>query len=289
MPTKIGIYFWGCNKLDRLACEYLILSLNKHQSLFEFEVHTPESFIRGPDGRGRIDFDDDRLFGQLRDKLTLYRNEIKEITSDPNNVFSEDETISISEYAIAIIERKVKEEFYYVSDGPLAIISIGDWKKKYAPPSVIEFLLSTIVGAAIGLLDTEDQIPMHVATRGCLFDYNETLETARYSVLVNHICTDCAERIRETFGEDFLREVKTITDRDWIGDPKEVGSVAYNLKRVFYYDLTKTKGFRASLIEKIAQKIAQAVLENVVQILIPLIISLALAALGLAGIVQLIK
>lgn len=285
--TKVGIYFWGCNKLDRLACEYLILSLNREQSVFEFEVHTPESFTHGPDLRGKVDFDSDKIFYQFKDRLSLYQSEIYKITSDPNNIFENDRA-SLAEYSIAIIEKKVKDEFYYVSEGKLAIISIGDWKKKYAPPSVLEFLLSTAIGAAVNFLDPKEQISVHIASRGCLFDYNNSLETARYSVLIKHICNSCAERITELLGKDFLQQIKKIVNRDWIGNPKQFGSVAYNLKRVFQYDLVKTKGFKASLVEKTLHKLSDVFAESIKNIFLAIVI-LFLSAMGLTNLLVWIK
>jgi hypothetical protein len=288
MTTNIGIYFWGCNKLDRLASEYILLSLNKQQSLFEYEIHNPKSFLEGPYISGRVDFDDDTIFKQFKCRFKLYKDEINKKNNEVNDNFVPLNN-SIAEYSIAIIEKKVKDEFYYVCDRPFIIISIGDWKKKYAPPSIIEFLLSTIITASIDLLDTKDQLPMHLATKGCLFDYNRKLESARYCVLTNHICYECRERIRELLGNEFLKELKKITERDWIGISDDKGSVAYNLKRVFYYDLNKTKGFKATFISKMLQKFSVLFTEAAVKIIILIIFGLLLGILGFTSILEFIK
>lgn len=285
---KIGVYFWGCNKLDWQAFEYLLLTLNKTQSLFEFEVHSSEIFRKGPEIRGKVDFDSNIIFDQFKKALILYRQEIQNITSDPNTNFDQSGS-SISEYAIAIIERKVKGEFYVVTDSPFAIISIGDWRKKYAPPSAVEFLLSTIIGACVELLDKENKISHHVATRGCLFDFNNSVNDAKNSVLIKYICSDCEDKIKNTFGEDFIKELKKITDRDWIGNYNDVGSVAYNLKRVFYYDLTKTRGFKASPMERISQKFTETFAETAAKTFFVIIIVIIITVLGLKGLLQYIK
>jgi hypothetical protein len=285
---KVGVFFWGCNNLDKRAFQYLLLSLNKNQTLFEFEIHDHKIFNKGPKGKKLLNLDLDEksnLKRQLDARLLEYGNIVADIIKDPENELPLS-SFKMPDYKIIIIEKIVKNEFYTNFDGEqtLGIIAIRAWRKKYAPPSVLEFLLSSVIGTTIDLIGASCKVDAnwnpHIATRGCIQDFNYEVENARNSVLINHICSSCREKAESIFGKDSYSELKEILSKDWLGNPSEFGTIAYNLKRYFSYDLLKTKGLRASRLEILTQKFSEAFVENMARAILAIFI---IFLMGLAG------
>ena len=57
--------------------------------------------------------------------------------------------------------------------------------------------------------------------------------------------------IAERVTKDELEEIRSLLSHKWIGKTEEPGSVASNLKRVFGYDLARTRGLSAGFLDQV--------------------------------------
>ena len=89
------------------------------------------------------------------------------------------------------------------------------------------------------------------STRACLWDFDPNVTDARMSLLVGYLCESCGERLKEQLSEYEVRQLRDLLNHRWIGRVEDPGSVASNLKRVFNFDLSRTRGMAPTIMDDI--------------------------------------
>jgi hypothetical protein len=236
---------------DVLAFRYFILSLNKLQSIYEFSFpDLPPSF------EGEVCSEDEIL-----DKSASFHAGIAPKT----------------DYLIVITTCGIEGNLFFTSRGSVAVITTDTWEAYFSPPSLFEYLLHCI-SASLLFMHPSLNLTSHFDTRGCVLDFTRLKADDRIDIALGYICdSDCAHIVANV-GEDFLNQIRLVISRGWIGTIQEEGSVAYNLKHLFRFDITRDSGFNKTFWERAKTKFDEAPFEFL-KIFIQAVIAFLLAAL----------
>jgi hypothetical protein len=240
------------------ALQYFFLSINKIQNLFEFTFPEIEDYIFT---------EEDKNGEKIIDKL------------------SENHSALLRDYNILIMTTELLGDYFSVSNNNISVITTHDWQKRYAPPSLFEFLLNSSV-ACLLCMDKRLDLGYHSDTCGCVMDYTEFKEDARVDTVMGYICDDDKEYIKKKAGKKYLEQIETMVNREWIGSLTELHSVAYNLKSYFKFDIEKDSGLNKTTYERIKEslfEIPQKVVLLIITSIITAIITIILTVLGLTG------
>ncbi|MCI0620295.1 MAG: hypothetical protein L0387_01235 [Acidobacteria bacterium] len=280
----IRVLYANCPNLDEAACTYLILAQNAVQSVFEFEVYhlwlqaaktdagdylthlsrwldrrsLPLPFGKTVDRRCnarlerliwpplRAAMPPSTAIEQLRPLLQKHDEWLQQLPSNYGNR-------TIRPAPTVVITETPFEGFYFGwSAGDLAIASVSHWRKRQTPPSLLEFILDQVQRYALRM-GVNQRIGSHYPTRACIWDFDANVSDAKMSVLVGHLCGACEDFLLEQLSESELKEIRHLLSHTWIGRTDEPGSVASNLKRVFGYDLARTRGLSPSFLDHLRQ------------------------------------
>lgn len=283
--SKIRILFINCPQLDAQACRYLILAQNNVQNVLQFAVYPfwscAETYVE--DGKTKLSFlarvlkwwsEKPLPFSPwaYRQYLACLDRLLAPIFSSPlrTNVWEEPVRIALEKYdqfleylpedeggwsidsapTIIVTETPFEDYNYCASDDDVSILSIAGWDRYFAPPSVLEFILHEIQAIALELAYDPEHFP-HYPIRGCINDYAEVIEEARHKIMTGYFCDACERALGKKISKRKLETIKSLVSNNWIGRVEEPGSVASNLKRVFGYDLTRTRGLRSSWRDRV--------------------------------------
>ena len=94
----------------------------------------------------------------------------------------------------------------------------------------------------------------HKETVGCIADFAGNKYDDRIDIALGYICERHQDEIRTVFGEQYLDETIMVLERKWIGNLDEKGSVAYNLKHIFKFNIEKDSGFNKTAWDKLKEK-----------------------------------
>lgn len=225
-PKKVAVIFLNKPNLDELSLKFLVLSLNKVQQCFEFEFPEIDEYPMA-----KKDYVDAGI------ALLDFSKVVEERKFD-------------SDCFIGIVAGSIGKNWFWGCAGKFAVITTEDWKKRFAPPSVQEYLIHSIVSVLIIMSDQSETIKSHHPTRGCCLDYTVLKEEDRADIALGYICSDCKSRIREKIGEIYLECFEKINSMGWLGEVSEKGTLAYDLKKYFRIDLDKDTGFYKTRREK---------------------------------------
>src|SRR3981081_153987 len=143
LPKRIGVLL-GHQELDVPALKFLILQLNSLQHAFEFELLKCDS--------------KDRFLEVLASDATLDRDQVKADALGFVERYVMHLEMRITEYElkepppsyfVLVSLAKFSEEFYTTRRGNLSVIALGNWKRKMAPPSILEFILTLLLREAV--------------------------------------------------------------------------------------------------------------------------------------------
>jgi hypothetical protein len=278
---KVRILFVNCSKLDVDACTYVLLAQNSVQNLFEFEVcHHWVSLDLDKFGSvqriariwSRICVFDHRLWGADRayrmylaamDRASAPFLDAEMRTMDLNELWQlvrkHEEKLSHNrqEYGgshgslptIVITETPLSGGFISVTEDNFAIVTVAEWQRIFAPPSALEFLLLSVQRLALRV-SFKPVLKAHYPTRACIADFTPYISDFKSAILVGHLCSDCSALLSNMLSEDEMKDLRHLVSHKWLGKLEESGSVASNLKRVYEYDLSRTRGLRPSLVER---------------------------------------
>lgn len=277
---RIRLFFLNCPRLDWKACSYLLLAQNKNQTVFEFEIYhywayvaltqKPFSWIT-------------RAFGYLGEKALVFRYlflrkyaarldrklapslrstlPLNKITGTFSEALKKHDEWLMQlrpsyggggiEHApsIVITETPFFGDYYGWSEGDLAVISVANWKRRFAPPSVFEYVLTNVQRYSLRLA-FGPEVGSHYPTRACIWDFNAALEDIGTGILVGYLCSNCESTLATQIDDQELQEVKRLLSNKWVGRVDDPGSVARNLKTVFGYDMARTKGLSRGLRDR---------------------------------------
>jgi hypothetical protein len=156
---------------------------------------------------------------------------------------------------IVVTETPFERPFYGFSGEDIAIISVANWQRYLAPPTVVEFVLSRVQRYALRLAFVPN-LGSHYPTRACVWDFDANLEDTRAGILVGYLCSYCEAELSKVIDGKDLEQVRHLLSHDWLGRPDEPGSIAGNLKRMYGYDLARTKGLSHGLRDVLVEAIA---------------------------------
>jgi len=226
---KVAVVLGSEPDFDEWAFKYFILQLNKLQSLYEFSF----PLIKQLPFTGTED-NNDRLFETF--------SNIK-----PDIIVSDNRTGY--DYFIVIISFPLRQNLFCDFKDNVAIITAAAWDKYFAPPSVFEYLLQTVI-ASLLFMYPEIDLSAHDETYGCVFDYTRSKNDIRVGLGLGYICDDCKEIITKTVGNDIFQEIADIISLKWIGNINTYDTVAYTLKRYYRFDIDRDSGFHKTYWEK---------------------------------------
>jgi hypothetical protein len=123
----------------------------------------------------------------------------------------------------------------------------------------------------------------HFDTRGCMFDFNATLQDARLKVLSGHICDSCTKRVTQLTSKQVVTDVQTLLKRSWLGTASTPSDVALTVKKLGY-DLFYTSGVKPTLKERCLAILEQEGLKNLLNVTFQILLTAILVVIGLKSI-----
>lgn len=235
---KIAIVFGQKPNYNTDAFKYFLLSINKVQQTYEFLFPDLESCV-------------------FPEQVCSY--------DSTNKIFQEyiQTNSIIADHCICIITHSFDNNFFFNSETDTSVITTDIWDKYFSPPSLFEYLMHSIFCCLIYSQKTttvqsvealQTYIDSHTDTRGCIADFTRTKADDRIDIALGYICEQHQNEIKTVFGEQYLKETQLVLERKWIGNQEEKGSVAYNLKHIFKFDINKDSGFNKTLLDKVTEK-----------------------------------
>ncbi|MBY5539311.1 hypothetical protein HFO60_04500 [Rhizobium leguminosarum] len=149
---------------------------------------------------------------------------------------------------LAICNCQLDDYFYIVRFGKkLRGLMVGSWSKYFAPPSLLEFIVDMCIkqgiAAAFGVP------PAHPPSRGCIFDFNDSLENTRNGVLIGYICADCEAELSRNASIK-MDEIRGLIGGRWLGSPSDPFSAYCELERLGF-PAFKASGVHESLWQQL--------------------------------------
>jgi hypothetical protein len=256
--VKVGIITSYLGRQDTAALRFALLSVNRILDFIEFEIiyDLPAASELGT---------------MLAKKGSLDRRKIKEVA--PSFLYELERTrirrmvggsrdTGKCDRFLLITSKRFLDNFYLVyTDSPLRILSVGNWNKAMYPPSLLEFIVS--VSIKQGVREAIANPASHHASRGCLFDMNQSLNNTRNGILSGYICSDC-EAILDKNNSEKLSQIRSVLGGRWLGDPNDVYSAHSELLRLGFTPF-KTSGVKESILGRIASVAGTKIGEEIVK------------------------
>lgn len=260
-PVRIGVVIAPLGTGDdSRALKYLILQQNTVQQSFEFQL---------------IPVSADSLIQQLSHDKKLNRNQIEDAMPAFLNRYRQSLAESAAGYElqpeptlpIVVLSAATFTDNYFLTGGDdWGIIALGNWQRIMAPPSILEFFLSLLVGLSIGFACGDDYPQPHITTKGCSFDFTAELTDARFSVLSGFLCSDCLGAISAAHSEQLATDAKTLLQKSWLGTVAEPSDIAVTAKKLGY-DLFHTKGVTSTLWERTRATLEEEAVKTILTII----------------------
>lgn len=99
------------------------------------------------------------------------------------------------EYAIFITDKAFDDNWFSHEEDQFSVITISDWERYFAPPSLKAYLVYQIAQAAIcfagGLSETVEMRMIHDDAAGCMFDFCMDKEDIHLGMIAGNICPQC--------------------------------------------------------------------------------------------------
>ncbi|NOU47121.1 MAG: hypothetical protein HOO86_08675 [Bacteroidales bacterium] len=268
---KVALLFGTKPNFEHDAFKYFILYVNRIQNIYEFCF--PDIVEDYPFDKGDVDF---------------------KSSHDKVNAFVINRNLN-ADHFIAIITNSFSNNYFFNAEKRTSIITTDIWDKQFSPPSLFEYLLHCIFTCLIYSQnvaeDTElsdDQMLINIGShrdaRGCIADFTRQKYEDRISIALGYICEEHSKEIEDFYGTDYLKQIQYVIDRKWIGDISEKGSVAYNLKHIFKFNINKDSGFNKNWWDKIKDKfyeIPGTLTGEILKIIITVILTYLLIKWGL--------
>lgn len=273
-PMRIGVLLCAPT-LNHAATRHLVLALNREQHTFEYEF---------------LPFAADSEFPELlcSNKSIDYHATMARAHSFLDELSANLRTTSQQfgleqeppDYFVVISSAAFTNNYYAAHQGQLSIIALGRWKRFMAPPSFLEFVVTLLVRESVAGISPRLGELNHLGTKGCLFDFTQSLDEARHKVLTGFVCSYCRSVLDADGGEELTAQLEHVLDKAWLGKPTEPetpAGVAFNLG----YDLFITKGLRATTWESIRSAVRQEGISQLMAIGGAIVIAVLLVLLGL--------
>ena len=249
-PTyRCGVCLIGFGGPAYEALRYLITHLNELQESLEFElvyVHPADALVGRLTGAQPVAASDLRTliegFAQRQDEWNRKLEEGYGLEPDNPDTYV---VVSLAE---------LSSHYYLYGFGRTAVLALGEWNRSLAPPSLVEAIVTLILRVAAGAAAPAARDRAHLGTKGCLFDFNPSLETARYKVLNSFICRGCREAMVDSGQAKLAEDLRELLGKYWLGKATDPIAPA-GICRKLGYDLYLTKGVKPTFREAAAAQL----------------------------------
>ena len=272
--SRVGI-LQCITKLDDTALRYLILSMNSRQTFFQFEFvpfDDQDEFLEPLLASGVTGRPSPHNMQEFYDRERRYFQYIADCYERPEEA---------PDYFQIISAAGFRDNYFYVSNGALSVVAMGDWKRAMAPPSILEFIQIIVLKGALLALCPE--LDTHLGTCGCVMDFSVALSDARQRVLVGWICQTCESILSEHGYSDLVAELRELLSRRWLGSPSDPAAPAGIISKLGY-DLFITKGLKPNLLESARITLAQEGVKQILTVIGTVVAAAVLALLGYAAV-----
>lgn len=230
MRKQVAILLGENQNIDTDAFKYFVLSTNPAQELFEFSF--PDTSISIFKSKGSV----------------IHEKTVEHLKAQVSKSNLQDEY----DYWIAIINNKFSSNYFFRHEQNYAVITTDVWEKSFTPPSVFEYLFQSIVTCLL-YFDTCKDLKSHSATTGCLMDLTRNKIDDKINILTGYICSNHRKVILSNSDENYLDSILDLLKYKWLGQSTEFGSVSYNLRHVYNFDINKDSGFEKSFFKRVKE------------------------------------
>ena len=274
-PIRIGVLICLSESKHYDALKFLILYQNSLQKSIEYHI------LPYPEEPNPFDI----LFNKEkidRDKslndIINYQNEyLNWLNQRAESYGLNQETV---DGIIILSMSRFLDNYYLTGIGNLELLALGNWERFMAPPSLVEFILTQLVGITVDIACGNNFPARHHTTIGCAFDFCSHLDEAKFKSLCGNVCSICQEIIFKNCSEDFFNDIQLLLKKDWLGSSKEPSYASITAKKLGY-DLFHTKGIAPNLWEKFKQTLQDEIAKNIIKIISTILLAALLLWLGL--------
>lgn len=112
------------------------------------------------------------------------------------NKFCEDYPQSNNVPKIYITQKAFDDNWFLHANNKYSVITICDWEEKFAPPSLVSYLIYQIAQASLGFYaGLNEGLAIRLGheenTEGCLFDFCLNKDDIKYGIAASRICLRC--------------------------------------------------------------------------------------------------
>lgn len=284
---RIGVLLSNDKELQVPALRYLLLELNSVQKHFEYEF-LPNDMPDSPlEALTRDLHNLERI--PLRDVhapkfMIEYRQYLQEVSGkyglqkEPPNFF-----IFITMATFKDGYYSTTPEFMLTDPNSIAILALGDWERKMAPPSILECILTMVIQDSTEFISPSFRRSIHLGTRGCICDFNADPEETKFKVLNGYLCTSCRAALLKDGLSELADDIPRILNKGWLGTRTDPGSPAGILSHL-EYDLFVTKGLTPTLLERFKNTLAEDGTKQILDLAGKIALALVFLYLSLHGI-----
>ncbi len=260
-PIKIGIILTKLGGLDIKALKYLVLFQNTLQQSFEFEFLPT--------------LDDSVFLKQLDSLETIDMEAVEQNASDFFSKYKDWSEKNAKTYGLTyeppdglviLSTAKFTTKYYATGEDNWLIIALGHWQRHMSPPSIVEFFLMLLIGAAIDTACGDNFPPRHYATKGCVSDFTANIGDARFGVLTGFLCESCCDTIKPYRSGKLVEDAKILLRKEWLGNSTHPTNAATTAKKLGY-DLFHTKGVKQTSWERLSATIQEEAIKTLLTII----------------------
>lgn len=243
------------------ALRYLLTHMNELQQSLEFElvwVNPNDPLVQRLSGPQPVmmDSDLDSLVEEFAKRQDIFNASLEEGYGIA--------PASPCEYIILSLAR-LSNNYYAWGIGRTSLLALGGWDKSFAPPSLVEYALTSILRLAASDAVPQVEGAQHLATRGCVFDFNPDLHTVRLKVLNSFICSSCTKALIDAGETRLAEDLRLLLGKTWLGDAADPRAPAA-LCRKLGYDLFLTRGIQPTFLQSIGSQLRSGVVSELVKI-----------------------
>jgi hypothetical protein len=289
--------------LKTAPLKYLLLHLNSQQTIFQFEflpVDPEDNLLRSLRGERGIypiaqsselhfhtcrERHPSRLWGNrevcrecVRADLPAFANRLEEYLKGAIAPFDLADQSLPNDFILLSMAR-FGDHFYSVAEPHIRVIALGHWNKHVAPPSPVEAFIILTIRHAVALRCPEFGSNMHFGTKGCLCDFTQYLDEARYKVLHGLICVPCRQMLDSIGAIEVAAGLTDVLNTGWLGKAEESESPAAIAAKMGY-PLFVTRGLKPTVMEQIRATLVDEGVKEITKYIIAFMVAAALFWLG---------
>lgn len=276
---RVGVILESLGKYNTPALRYAILRLNRAQSFVEYEIvyDLPElhDFIALTSHGETISR------RHLKDVATDFEEKVERLQSEPD---ADNLPRTKCNRYLAVCNCQLDDNYYLIRPNKLKTmrtLMVGSWSAEFAPPSLLEFIIDICVKQGIAEAygpPPYKMMPTHSSARGCIFDFNGTLDNTRNGVLIGHICQECKARL--ALANPNWEEIDNLIGGKWLGDPSDPFSPFSELQRLGFRTF-KASGVKDTLWQRLREKLPDQFFGKIIEYVAAGIVLYSLIFLGL--------